>query len=640
MRLACRYALLSICLKLNQMPSRSWTIFAQRTTAIEKAYLPKIVRLIKSFRQDFISDLKTSGKSTALSNLQQRVIDQKLTRLLQSIYRTAGLAGARMTYSEVQRYVRQSEQKAAGFGRNERWIADVLNFLKLHMLGFVQDITDTMRNDIIRVLDKGVENGWGVEEIVTELKKEGLIRSRARVIARTEIIRAANQGHASAAKDLPFEVDKKWNAARDHRTRHAHNFINGHIVNENGYFRVPNYKGDKPTGTFSEMLYPGDPEAPASQTVNCFLPSELTNVNPSIVKKAFRSRYKGKTITIQTGGGRKFSCTPNHPILTLRGWVKASDLTSSDNLVHSSFIEDQLGIQLNIQDKPTTFEQFYNSFARDGVVVGLIGSIVNFHGDKPTGNVDVVFSDRELCDRFKSGLAQSSSYVTFHQTNLRKRFSFGQSAFSLQGFKVFCRFISYYLMGFGNQIFSFFLRCLGHSEQHRFASATGGNSHFFKSSNQYVSGNRVFPSESFYTHTGFEVRDYLTQGQNDFFSSPHFVGDAYFVNQRRTDAESISDFIRTFTGFTKFDNIIGITEGFHDGYVYNLETTYQIYDINGFVAHNCRCRITHIPKRDANGRLVMKDRNQAQVIPMRRVSTYTDSQIAAQLKANIKIGVE
>jgi len=242
--------------------------FYQRTTALEKAFTPKVIRIIKAFRNSFIADLKASGISEARGNLQKISIADHLTPLVTSIYKTAGLMGARLTYSEVQRFIKETEKKA-GFGRNERWIRDVINYLQFHALGFVQDITDTMRNDILKILDKAIEEGLDIDQVVTLLRQEGLIVARARVIARTEIIRAANVGHATAARDLPFEVDKKWSAARDHRTRHSHNFINGHIVDENGYFRVPIYKGDKPTGQFEEMLYPVDPNASAANTVNC-----------------------------------------------------------------------------------------------------------------------------------------------------------------------------------------------------------------------------------------------------------------------------------------------------------------------------------------------------------------------------------
>ena len=55
--------------------------------------------------------------------------------------------------------------------------------------------------------------------------------------------------------------------------------------------------------------------------------------------------------------------------------------------------------------------------------------------------------------------------------------------------------------------------------------------------------------------------------------------------------------------------VVVVTEidTFHyEGFVYTFETDNQMYDINSFVARNCRCTIGFIPKRDANGRLILK----------------------------------
>lgn len=246
--------------------SNSWRQYASKTYALEKRFIPKLIRIIKSYRNNFIRDLQTYGQSTATNNLQKSLAPYELTKAVHSIYRVAGLMGAKMVRSEIR--LRVQEQKA-GFGKNEQWIAEVLNFLNQHLLKFVQDITETMREDIIKILSRGVENGLSIDQIVQELKAEGLIKSRARVIARTEVNRATNVGHAVGAKTLPYEVDKQWSAARDHRTRHSHVIVNGRQVEEEGFFKVPIYKGDKPTGTFDEMLYPGDANASAANTVNC-----------------------------------------------------------------------------------------------------------------------------------------------------------------------------------------------------------------------------------------------------------------------------------------------------------------------------------------------------------------------------------
>jgi uncharacterized protein with gpF-like domain len=245
--------------------STNFRQYAARTSALEKIFIPKLIRIIKNYRKDFISDLRNHGQSTALSNLQKLPASNELTKAINLIYRRAGLMGAKMTFDELKMQV--VEKKA--FGRNEQWIADVIDYLKLHMLGFVQDITETMRNDIVRALEKGIDEGMSIDQIVKQLQADGLIRSRARVIARTEINRATNVGHAVAAESLPYEVDKKWSAASDHRTRHSHRQINNHRVGETDTFKVAIYKGDKPTGRFDNMLYPGDATASAGNTVNC-----------------------------------------------------------------------------------------------------------------------------------------------------------------------------------------------------------------------------------------------------------------------------------------------------------------------------------------------------------------------------------
>jgi uncharacterized protein with gpF-like domain len=242
----------------------NWKPYARRTLALEKQFRPKLIRIIKAFRKEFIQDLQTHGKNVAIGNLQQRLAPHELTLAMQTAYKQAGVMGARMTASEL----KQSEQKATGFGRNERWIRAVIDYLKIHLLGFVQDITETMRNDIIAILQKAVDEGLGIADTVKLLQNEGLIKARASLIARTEINRAANTGHSIAAKELPYEVDKKWIAADDHRTRQSHRMIDNHTTDEHGFFRVARYSGKKLLG-YDEMQFPGDPHAHPENTCNC-----------------------------------------------------------------------------------------------------------------------------------------------------------------------------------------------------------------------------------------------------------------------------------------------------------------------------------------------------------------------------------
>lgn len=240
-----------------------WKDFAKKTLVLEKKYTIFVTRAIVSFRSSFISHLNTHGLEYAKQRVQLTHLSPELTKILTAIYKEAGLLGARMTFDEL-----KATQKAANFGRNQSWINAVANFLKLHLLRLVSRITETMRNDIIKVLEKATEEGWSIDRTVQELRRKDVVQARARVIARTEIVRAANVGHSVGAKSLPYELNKKWVSATDHRVRHSHRQINNHVTDENGTFKVPIYDGKNLTG-YDEMQYPGDANAHPSNTINC-----------------------------------------------------------------------------------------------------------------------------------------------------------------------------------------------------------------------------------------------------------------------------------------------------------------------------------------------------------------------------------
>lgn len=247
---------------------KRWRQYARFLFKFEQAYQPKILKALKKQYSSFTSDLKAHGLEHARNNLNLQTFNEDMLVIVRDIYRRVGLWGAKLQYQELQQAAKE-KQKAAGFGRNEEWIRQVLDYLQLFALEFVQNISDTTRRDILKVLERGAAENLTINEIVRELTMTGLPETRSRTIARTEIVRAANVGHQMGARSFPYEVNKKWIAAGDHRTRHSHRFINNHVVDETGLFKVPVYKGDTPTGQFDEMNAPGDPDASAANTVNC-----------------------------------------------------------------------------------------------------------------------------------------------------------------------------------------------------------------------------------------------------------------------------------------------------------------------------------------------------------------------------------
>lgn len=95
---------------------------------------------------------------------------------------------------------------------------------------------------------------------------ERYVKHRAEVIGRTEALRAVNQGNEEAYRQAiaageinADQLRREWRTRLDGRERKTHMLLNGQVkgwgeswVTENG-----------------EIKYPGDPDAPAAETIQC-----------------------------------------------------------------------------------------------------------------------------------------------------------------------------------------------------------------------------------------------------------------------------------------------------------------------------------------------------------------------------------
>jgi len=174
--------------------------------------------------------------------------------VLATLHVYCGIVNGHRVYKELK------SQKKTGGPRNVQWTIDVLDYFKEHNLRLVGNITENTRGQLLKILQQGVQAGYGSEKIARMMKDAGLRKARALKIARTETVRATNYGGWLAAFDLGIKVEKQWIATHDSRTRDTHMQIDGQVVDMDAKFTVPN--GD-------ELFLPGDPEAPAAETINC-----------------------------------------------------------------------------------------------------------------------------------------------------------------------------------------------------------------------------------------------------------------------------------------------------------------------------------------------------------------------------------
>lgn len=107
-----------------------------------------------------------------------------------------------------------------------------------------------------------------------------------------------------------------------------------------------------------------------------------------------RRWWEGELITLRFAGGDELPVTPNHPILTPRGWVAAGDLREGDDVIGGEARNRPSRRGADDQHIPTRIEKVFETVAlkRGTFVSGVPTAALDFHGDViPNGKVDVVW---------------------------------------------------------------------------------------------------------------------------------------------------------------------------------------------------------------------------------------------------------
>lgn len=193
--------------------------------------------------------------------------------VIRDLYLDAGIvygAKIRADFNKMGAYKKQMETKnRRPIGFSER-MQELLNqYFTFDILNTSEGITKKTRELITKVLSDAYAQGLGIDDIISQLKDTELSKIRARLIARTETVTAANKGALFVATDTGLLLNKTWLATEDARTRtdHSnHGGVDGQTIGRDDYFKVGGY----------EMLHPGDrgghdgrPAVPPSETCNC-----------------------------------------------------------------------------------------------------------------------------------------------------------------------------------------------------------------------------------------------------------------------------------------------------------------------------------------------------------------------------------
>lgn len=103
-------------------------------------------------------------------------------------------------------------------------------------------------------------------DLMVQRYADRYVKHRSEVIGRTEALRAVNQGNEEAYRQgiadgviRAEQLSRQWRTRLDDRERKTHHDLNGIIVGWGESWVTPN----------GELKYPGDPDAPAAETIQC-----------------------------------------------------------------------------------------------------------------------------------------------------------------------------------------------------------------------------------------------------------------------------------------------------------------------------------------------------------------------------------
>jgi hypothetical protein len=457
------------------------------------------------------------------------------------------------------------------------------------------DVAERHARDIRREIlaaDSSAESLDQVIDRILEAQRRG--GNWLLMYGRTLATALAGDAALAAARAMGV-THTQWLSKRDPRVRETHRTADGQVRPVDGKFQV---------GAF-RLRFPADPAVLPEgirEVANCFIAG--TEVSAPDVEGSFRAPYVGDVVTICTTSGRILTGTPNHPILTERGWVGLGELHEGDYVVGARRGQNvSAGTDPHVEGSPALIEKVHDAIGA-GLPARRIGRVaVDFYGDRPTGEVDVVATDRPL--RF-------GRHASFRQHDSQSGLPWRSEAFEVS------------TSGGDSAAMQLGLRDaassgVGISHQGSAPSiiqARPADTHCVTSTARLDTGSEEVASDDSARDAeavsdrllrlaceiasgqllGIEHLETLAMTPRASTTTQGFAS----ADQLTSDggaryAELLADACRTLAGSVELDEVIEIHRSAFSGHVYTLQTGTGVYLAEGIVSRNCRCSLIFAP---------------------------------------------
>jgi SPP1 gp7 family putative phage head morphogenesis protein len=282
----------------------------------------------------------------------------------------------------------------------------------------LKNVSRGIYDDIKARLEASVVAGDSERVMADKIRRafDQTYEGRAETVARTETACAYATANLQAIKEAGY-THKKWVSAHDDDVRDAHDELDGVVIPIEDKFEAIG-----PSGETDYVDGPCDPKGEAWNTINCFLPGTKVSGRFVAASKAF---YSGSAWSIETANGNRLRVTPNHPILTVRGWVLAKHLCKGDQLlaarrnIHTGADAISTAVQeVNDENSEALVEDVFEAFAVNGCF-GVAASDSDFYGDGRclNGDIHIARSNWMLQGGFETAMGEPVTKLAFKLSN-------------------------------------------------------------------------------------------------------------------------------------------------------------------------------------------------------------------------------
>src|SRR6266566_159305 len=537
----------------------------QLAPKLRRAFLDAIAALRDELTPTTIADLLQGAHPTAIElwqRLQELLTPPMQDAILAGVVEVGGLTGEQFP---------PSVQIQFAFDRTNPFALDAVDTI---VADAVRDIANASQDAIRLILRQGFTDGLTPDQMGRRLRANigltdryaqavenyrqslldqdtsvgradaladayarRLLNIRASAIARTESIRAMSAGQdalwASAVEQKlldPQRTRRDWIVTEDDRLCPICEAIPDQ--NPDGVALGEPFQSD-----VGPLQYP--PAHPL-----CFPGDTLVASRYGIAAQSKRW-YQGQLVIIRTAGGKQLSTTPNHPILTSCGWMAASTLDESCDVICDLFAQRVSTIDDNDGLMPTSIEEVADTLwqASQMRTVEMPIAAEDFHGDGKGSQIAIVRAHSLLGDSADSLRFEPSSDFDFIPGLLTEALDF-------QG-----------------------------SDTQRFQCAP--------TTTGCTMGGDCLPASLICSHMRPLEPLGITLGSHGNAVLPQDT-----VNDISADLLSYGAMVGRYPSEILSDKIIRDERRDFSGHVYNLQTGGGWYIAEGIIAHNCRCAVT------------------------------------------------